>query len=799
MDGWWGDVAITARNVDRLQHVAVSRLTLFVAGQIHALIEPFQRWLADEVRQAANDEGLLETGKGWQVLNVAGGRWREVMQRYTALLTAARIQAGDIAFTSLRVKNNARLPAWVTKGTQEGRIAGDQVAVSLLEAFRPALPDWVRLVRMWGQRRDWALRAAQERVWGDGLVLSQRIWRLEAGGLAAIRQTLASGMVGRTSAWELAQALEAQLGANADFPRWTRLRLMGLSPQERAEDLSGLLRAGDVLQPWQSRGVSYNALRLARNEIQIANHAVTSEIARNFPGIVGRKSRLSPSHPKVDICDEYAAGGPYAVTENFLPLHPQCVTPGQLVDTLRGAVAIEDVSVGDWVLTHKGRYGLVTAAWSRRHNDQVFEIETDAGRFELTGNHPVLLSRGWVNAESVQPGDQVVYAGVGVLANGGRRVAENTPSVSGKPGVTTLVSGGAAMVPAGAIAFDGDLVLGDGEVDEVASNLVFTVKGDASGSQRIQESLLGDGGIVDPTLAQGLQHRYQAGVGAFLSLGDFAPNVGALGNVGADGKQAAIGGDHSGSGGGRTFTGVFEPLVFDSLAASAQGDVIGGQQFTQDAVCEGVAFEDFWRGKALLDVDSVQKIGNRDAVLGFDAESLKFDAGDVMHSEMGARPSLHLQAANGACNGHDNLLSLSPGDMRGAEPGRSVVRGVANPSQALLYYATVRRVVRRDYAGPVFNMTVAGDNSYTVNGHAVHNCLCFYEEVLMPPKEFAAQVRGWMAGENEFLDGYVGWLDQRAAGPWPATLDGAGLAVLWEAMGRWLSGDVDTMATVLKV
>lgn len=310
---------ITARNVDRLQHVAVSRLTLFVAGRIHALIEPFQRWLADEVRQTALDDGLLDTGKAWQVLAAAEPRWREVMRRFAALLTAARVQAADVAFSSLRTKNNARLRVWRQKGAQE--IA----QVSLAESYQPLASDYLQLVRMWVQRREWALRVAQERVIGDGLSLSTRVWRLEQGGMQAIRQVLATGMAERTSAWELAQRLEESLGANQDFPRWTRQRLFGLSPQERVADMSGLRRAGDVLQPWQARGVSYNALRLARNEIQIANHAMTSEIARNFPGIVGRKSRLSPSHPKVDICDEYAAGGPYAVTENFLPLHVNCL------------------------------------------------------------------------------------------------------------------------------------------------------------------------------------------------------------------------------------------------------------------------------------------------------------------------------------------------------------------------------------------------------------------------------------------------------------------------------------------
>lgn len=325
---------ITARNVDRLQHVGISRLTLYVAGRIHAAIYPFQAWLVDEVRQAADGEGAVDGAKISGLLGVAEARWREVMRRYTALLRTGREQAGDIAFTSLRVKNSARLPVWVERGTAVGEsvvirqasgVTRQASGVGLSESFQPVTEDWTRLARMWTRRRNQALEIAGQRIWGDGLNLSQRIWRLENGGLLSIRRTLAAGMANRTNAWQLATELKGMLGAGRDFPRWTEERLYALSPRRRAQDLSGLLRAGDAILPGESRGVAYNALRLARNEIQIANHAMTTEIATHFPGIVGRKSRLSPEHPATDICDDYAAGGPYAVTENFLPLHPQCL------------------------------------------------------------------------------------------------------------------------------------------------------------------------------------------------------------------------------------------------------------------------------------------------------------------------------------------------------------------------------------------------------------------------------------------------------------------------------------------
>jgi hypothetical protein len=132
-------------------------------------------------------------------------------------------------------------------------------------------------------------------------------------------------MAQRTSAVELAQQLEGQLAAGEAWPRWTRARLGKMDARERAQDAKGLLRSASDVPPGGSSGISYNALRLARNEIQIANHAVTSDIAIHSPWVTGRKVVLSPAHPKSDRCDELAAGGPYDKTANFLPDHPSCL------------------------------------------------------------------------------------------------------------------------------------------------------------------------------------------------------------------------------------------------------------------------------------------------------------------------------------------------------------------------------------------------------------------------------------------------------------------------------------------
>lgn len=311
---------ITLRNADRLQHVAVSRLQLYVTGRVHAILYPFQSWLAGEVQDAADADGLADAGKLALVVNQADGRWRNTIANYVQLLTNARRAAGSIAFTPWRLRHNHLITQPIER---------------IQEAWTPQPDDYRRLVQTWQRRRDYALQAAQQRVYGDGFNLSRRIWRLEQGGMQAIRNTIAQGMAERTNAWELARRLEGQLNAQQEWPQWSETRLRGLDARGRARSAEGLWRnpqeraaanadaTAQGLSP--QAGISYNALRLARNEIQAANHAVTSEIALNFPGIVGRDVVLSPAHPRSDICDSLVAENPHPKEANFLPAHVSCL------------------------------------------------------------------------------------------------------------------------------------------------------------------------------------------------------------------------------------------------------------------------------------------------------------------------------------------------------------------------------------------------------------------------------------------------------------------------------------------
>lgn len=73
--------------------------------------------------------------------------------------------------------------------------------------------------------------------------------------------------------------------------------------------------------------------------------------------------------------------------------HDDCLPAGTLIRTSRGMVPIEEVSEGDMVLTHLGRYRKVLRSGSR-YADQVYEITSHGFlRLQLTGNHRFLASK----------------------------------------------------------------------------------------------------------------------------------------------------------------------------------------------------------------------------------------------------------------------------------------------------------------------------------------------------------------------------------------------------------------------
>lgn len=82
-----------------------------------------------------------------------------------------------------------------------------------------------------------------------------------------------------------------------------------------------------------------------------------------------------------------------------------CISGEAWLNTRLGGVQMQDVKVGDELLTHKGRFRKVLAKTSRISNGDLFQLRvgTRLTPIHITGNHPVLTNLGWVRADALDP------------------------------------------------------------------------------------------------------------------------------------------------------------------------------------------------------------------------------------------------------------------------------------------------------------------------------------------------------------------------------------------------------------
>lgn len=323
---------LTLSNVHRREHAATMRLILRATAETHVLFRRTYEAGNRAILASVDNEGFVDAGQLNGRVPAILNQFRRDIADWVNIFNRAREQAANIAFSGLVVAHNtymgglaesAMVPIFAGAVDIIEQVTPEQLAAAVTQAERQGLT--ARQVdsmnRLWVQRRNRALEAASQRVQSDGMVLSGRIWALENAGIQTIRNTILNAFAERTSAARLANLLESALGAGQNCPRWAYSRLYRMTAQERATDDAGLLRD----ESCRATGISYNALRLARTEIQYAHNQMQMDVYQNAPWIDGYKVRLSPAHPEIDICDELAAGGPYAANNLVIPAHPNCM------------------------------------------------------------------------------------------------------------------------------------------------------------------------------------------------------------------------------------------------------------------------------------------------------------------------------------------------------------------------------------------------------------------------------------------------------------------------------------------
>ena len=142
---------------------------------------------------------------------------------------------------------------------------------------------------------------------------------------------------------------------------------------------------------------------------QLDEIPTTCDICRAYEDLASAMGGLNGNFiralfPYLTILDENTIGGP-GEGGNGLS-HPNCVSKGTLVSTYKGLIPIENVKVGDLVLTHNGRYRSVVQLHKNWFEGELYNV---AGNL-LTGNHPVLTAHGWVSPDSFNSfGENVFY------------------------------------------------------------------------------------------------------------------------------------------------------------------------------------------------------------------------------------------------------------------------------------------------------------------------------------------------------------------------------------------------------
>jgi len=298
---------------------AVVRLHVFFTGRTHELFLEFGDKASALILKKGGKDQVLDGATGLAVQSQLLKLWGEMFDAWRTELEKVRVEAASIPFGVMAVAHE-RLVIPLT--TKEQRSTKEETLRSAQGDINEAVEDGV-----FSPQLSVLLNAASEWLYGDSLNLSARVWQVDREARDGMNAILLNGISSGDSAWNIAQQLEQFLGANADCPRWTSTRLYGRTKSDiAAGDTTGLL-SGNACD---GSGVSYNALRLARTEIQKAHALATDRVLAAQPWVQMEMINLSPAHVGNDICDEVANGGEngdgvYPVGTIELPLHPNCL------------------------------------------------------------------------------------------------------------------------------------------------------------------------------------------------------------------------------------------------------------------------------------------------------------------------------------------------------------------------------------------------------------------------------------------------------------------------------------------
>lgn len=300
------------------------RLQLYVQMRIHEMLTRTVSTMRDVVTINAASDGRLAPAGLMRVRMMLDTEWKTTFDALRALIVAAQREAASIPFGTLAEQH----AYWIgTLGRRAVSSESRNIARQLHDAVNVSNPVFKPQLNAIIRAANQTVYADNQTVYADGLMLSGRLWKLDQQSRNGIQSVVFAGAQQGKSAWDIAKELERYLGANANCPRWTSTRLYTLTKRDiAAGDPRGLIRGDECA----SQGVAYNALRLARTEIQRIHNLATQALMQQMPWVTEEQMKLSPAHPEEDVCDEVIAKGRdgegiYPVGTLTLPIHPNCL------------------------------------------------------------------------------------------------------------------------------------------------------------------------------------------------------------------------------------------------------------------------------------------------------------------------------------------------------------------------------------------------------------------------------------------------------------------------------------------
>lgn len=162
-----------------------------------------------------------------------------------------------------------------------------------------------------------ALQFVRNFVADDGLQLSDRIWRLDRGArdkvVNAIEQAVVQGHGAEQAAREL-------LSRGLPVPIELQNKLDAANAKRIGKASTDALLAG-------TGSPMDNAMRVMRTEINRAHGEAYIKGSLEHPDAAGVRFKLSPGHPKPDICDLYSEANLYGLGKGVYPDRERCPWP----------------------------------------------------------------------------------------------------------------------------------------------------------------------------------------------------------------------------------------------------------------------------------------------------------------------------------------------------------------------------------------------------------------------------------------------------------------------------------------